>query len=69
MTNLLLNEFLELTDAALYWQIILPCEILVVLLEFVLCSYYFVEKPRKLLAVIAFTNATSFLTGLILQAM
>ena len=66
ISNLLLNEFLELTDAALYWQIILPCEITVVLLEFVLCSYRFVEGRKKLLKVIIFTNAVSFLIGLAL---
>ena len=64
VTNLLLNEFLELTDAALYWQIIFPCEIVVVLLEFILCSYLFAERRGKLLGVIIFTNAASFLTGL-----
>ena len=67
VTNLLLNEFLTLTDAALYWKIILPCEITVVILEFVLCSYRFAENRRKLLTVITFTNAASFLTGLALQ--
>ncbi|MBR3051127.1 MAG: hypothetical protein IKG61_06725 [Selenomonadaceae bacterium] len=66
ISNLLLNEFLESTDAALYWQIILPCEIIVVILEFVLCSYRFVENRRKLLSVIIFTNAVSFLAGLAL---
>ena len=66
ISNLLLNEFLELTDDALYWQIILPCEITVVLLEFVLCSYRFVEGRKKLLKVIIFTNTVSFLIGLAL---
>ena len=66
VTNLLLNEFLMLTHTALDWQIILPCEITVVILEFVLCSYRFTENRKKLLAVITFTNTVSFLTGLVL---
>lgn len=65
VTNLLLNEFLELTELS-YWQIILPCEIMVVFLEFVLCSYRFTENRRKLLGTLIFTNTVSFLAGLIL---
>ena len=64
VTNLLLNEFLASTDGALYWQMILPCEITVIFLEFVLCSYRFVDNRKKLFGVIVFTNTTSFLTGL-----
>lgn len=66
VTNLLLNEFLEQIDAALYWQIILPCEVFVVILEFVLCTYRFTENHGKLLRVIIFTNTASFLAGLFL---
>lgn len=65
VSNLLLNEFLSVTDATSYWRIILPCEVVVVLLEFVLCTYRF-EARRKLLGVLIFTNATSFLIGLLL---
>ena len=67
ITNLLLNEFLASTDGAQYWQIILPCEITVIFLEFVLCSYRFVDNRKKLFGVIIFTNTTSFLTGLMLS--
>lgn len=66
MSNLLLNEFLALTDDALYWQTVLPAEIVVVLLEFVLCSYRFADNRRKLFKTLVFTNATSFLAGLLL---
>ena len=62
VTNLLLNEFLELTDAD-YWQIIFPCEIVVVLLEFALCSYRFAENRKKLFYTLIFTNTASFLIG------
>ena len=62
VTNLLLNEFLELTDAD-YWQIIFPCEIVVLLLEFALCSYRFAENRKKLFYTLIFTNAASFLIG------
>lgn len=65
ITNLLLNEFLELTDLP-YSQIIIPCEIVVVLLEFALCSYWFTENRRKLLYTLIFTNSVSFLFGLLL---
>lgn len=65
VSNMLLNEFLTATDAALYWRIILPCEVVVVLLEFVLCTYRF-EARKRLLGVLIFTNATSFLIGLLL---
>ena len=65
VTNLLLNEFLELT-ALPYSQIIIPCEVIVVLLEFVLCSYRFTENRRKLFGTLIFTNAVSFLAGIIL---
>lgn len=65
VTNLLLNEFLELTDAD-YQLIILPCEIVVVMLEFALCSYRFAENRKKLFYTLIFTNAASFLIGLLI---
>ena len=65
VTNLLLNEFLLTTDAEFYWQIVLACEVVVVMLEFVLCTYRISDNRRKLLATITFTNAASFLTGLV----
>ena len=65
VTNLLLNEFLSTTDAELYWQIILPAEVVVVILEFVLCSYRF-GADKKLFKTLTFTNATSFLIGVLL---
>ena len=65
ITNLLLNEFLSTIDAELYWQVILPAEVIVVLLEFALCSYRFADG-KKLFKTLCFTNATSFLIGLLL---
>ena len=65
VSNLLLNEFLQTTDAE-YWQIIFPCEIFVVLLEFALCTYRF-GASRKLFLTLVFTNAASFLIGLVLE--
>ena len=64
VTNLLLNEFLELTGAEFYLQIIFPCEIVVMLLEFALCSYFIAENRKKLFYTLIFTNATSFLVGI-----
>ncbi len=66
VTNLLLNEFLSATDAEFYWQIVLPSEVVVVMLEFVLCTYRISDNRRKLLATLIFTNAASFLAGLVL---
>ncbi len=66
MSNLLLNEFLSTIDAALYWQTVLPAEVVVVLLEFVLCTYRFTDNRRKLFKTLIFTNMTSFLVGLLL---
>ena len=66
VTNLLLNEFLLTTDAEFYWQIVLACEVVVVILEFVLCTYRIGDNRRKLLATLIFTNAASFLAGLVL---
>lgn len=65
VTNLLLNEFLMATDAEFYWQIVLPSEVVVVMLEFVLCTYRISDNRRKLLATLIFTNAASFLAGLV----
>ena len=65
VTNLLLNEFLSTTDAELYWQTVLPAEVVVVILEFVLCSYRF-GADKKLFKTLTFTNATSFLIGVLL---
>ena len=66
VTNLLLNEFLSTIDAEFYWLVVLPAEVVVVLLEFVLCSYRFTENRIRLLKVLILTNATSFLIGLLL---
>ena len=66
VTNLLLNEFLSTIDAELYWLVVLPAEVVVVILEFVLCSYRFAENRIRLLKVLILTNATSFLIGLLL---
>ena len=65
VTNLLLNEFLSTTDAEFYWQTVLLSEVVVVILEFVLCTYRIGDNRKKLLATITFTNAASFLTGLV----
>ena len=67
VTNLLLNEFLLTTDAASYWQVIFICEVVVVILEFVLCSYRFSEEYYKLVTTLIFTNAVSFFAGVILM--
>lgn len=66
VTNLLLNEFIAATDGALWWEIILPSEIFVVLSEFVLCGYRF-DMTKKLFVVLVFTNAASFFAGLALE--
>jgi len=64
VSNLLLNEFLELTDSELEeFQLIVLGEIFVVLLEFCLCCYFVETDRKKLLKTLIFTNAVSFLIG------
>ncbi len=63
VSNLLLNDFLQGVETDL--PIIFAGEIFVVVLEFVLCSYWIKSARRKLLKVLILTNATSFFIGVI----
>ena len=65
ISNFLLNEFLQTTS--LSWEIIFVGEIFVVILEFVLCSYWIKENHLKLIKVLVLTNLISFSTGILLQ--
>ncbi len=62
ISNLLLNDFLS--SVAQDWLIIFFSELTVLILEFVLCSYW-LKPSLKLLKVLILTNATSYICGLI----
>jgi len=64
ISNFLLNEFLQTTDFSI--EIILVGEILVIALEFMLCSYWIKRNQLKLLKVIFLTNFVSFSIGLLM---
>lgn len=63
VSNLLLNEFLYSIDDYIFESVI-AAEIVVILIEFSLCSY-FVTPNRRLLKILIYTNLTSFLLGMI----
>ena len=67
ISNILLNEYLStLQDIETYNAVILPAELLVVLLEFFLCLYTVDGKYGRLLLTVLFTNAFSYLLGVLL---
>ena len=65
VSNLLLNEFISEIDSENYWTVAIICEVFVVILEFVLCSYWIKINKKRLLKVLIFTNLTSFLSGVV----
>lgn len=62
ISNLLLNDFLS--TVAQDSLIIFLFELTVLILEFVLCSYW-IKPSAKLLKVLIFTNAASYFIGVI----
>ena len=70
MSNLLLNEFIRTLPPRLlwerFWEIVIPCELVVVLLEFCLCRSVIpgVRGGPRLLLTVFGTTLASFLFGL-----
>ena len=66
VSNLLLNEFLTEVETENYVTVVLLCEVFVVILEFILCSYWIKTDKKHLMKVLIFTNLISFLSGIII---
>ena len=67
ISNILLNEYLStLQDLETYNAAIVPAELLVAALEFFLCLYIVDGKYGRLLLTVLFTNACSYLFGILL---
>ena len=70
MSNLLLNEFIRTLPPHLvwehFWEIAIPCELVVVALEFALCRCEIPDAGgrARLILVLFGTNLASFLIGL-----
>ena len=71
MSNLLLNEFIRTLLPGLvwerFWEVAIPCELVVVALEFCLCRCMLPDARGggRLLLVLFGTNLASFLFGLV----